>query len=199
MIMPCMNSTSACDRGGSAALVEGGSALLGFPGAPGCTTTGGGAESVCCACAAEQNKPAATLAARSMPHSKTDALAELSPLLRRKLYISRFASDLNIFNALTLKIPAKRKDAEMRLAPSNHQNPRNLCRIGTGGRSSRSHPDPLTAYYFLCISPSGSIVVDCKSHQVGFTRLPWSAVNSTKLLPAAKLRKRSEGSLVVPS
>jgi hypothetical protein len=35
MIMPCMNSTSACERGGSVALVEGGNVLLGFPGAPG--------------------------------------------------------------------------------------------------------------------------------------------------------------------
>jgi hypothetical protein len=38
--MPCMNSTSACDRGGSVALVDGGSVRLGLPGAPGCTTTG---------------------------------------------------------------------------------------------------------------------------------------------------------------
>src|SRR5580704_7208793 len=121
MIMPCMKSTSACDRGGSAARVDGGSVLLGFPGAPGCTTTGGGAESVCCACAAKQKKPVATLAARtaSAAHSNTDALAELSPLLGRKLHIPR--SGLNIFNARTLKIPAKQKDAEMRLAPSNHQ------------------------------------------------------------------------------
>src|SRR5215831_2449478 len=40
MIIPCMNSTSACDRGGSVALVEGGSVFVGLPGAPGCTTTG---------------------------------------------------------------------------------------------------------------------------------------------------------------
>jgi hypothetical protein len=35
-----MNSTSACDRGGSFPVVDGGSLLLGFPGAPGWTTTG---------------------------------------------------------------------------------------------------------------------------------------------------------------
>ena len=39
-IMACMNSTSAADRGGRLALVEGGSVLVGIPGAPGCTTTG---------------------------------------------------------------------------------------------------------------------------------------------------------------
>src|SRR6266478_10092695 len=56
MIMPCMNSTSACDRGGSLARVEGGSILLGLPGAPGCTTTGG-AGSVCCARITEERNP----------------------------------------------------------------------------------------------------------------------------------------------
>src|SRR5579862_1239839 len=45
--MPCMNSTSADDRGGKRAFVDEGNVLLGMPGAPGCTTTGfsGG---VCC-------------------------------------------------------------------------------------------------------------------------------------------------------
>src|SRR5271155_3331044 len=38
MIMPCMNSMSACERCGVTADVLGGSFLLGFPGAPGCTT-----------------------------------------------------------------------------------------------------------------------------------------------------------------
>jgi hypothetical protein len=35
-----MKSTSAADRGGRLALVEGGSVLVGIPGAPGCTTEG---------------------------------------------------------------------------------------------------------------------------------------------------------------
>src|ERR1700693_3967411 len=100
MIMPCMNSTSACDRGGNVALVEGGSVLLGFPGAPGCTTTGAVAESPCCACASIE-KHARALAASSMTHSTAAPLAPLSPLLRRKPYISPFASHLNIFNTLT--------------------------------------------------------------------------------------------------
>src|SRR6266403_868442 len=74
MIMPCMNSTSACDRSGSVALVDGGSTLLGLPGAPGCTTTGVPG-SVCCADIApqiadekdpgEQKKTAAVLAPTS--------------------------------------------------------------------------------------------------------------------------------------
>jgi hypothetical protein len=55
MIIPCMKLTSASERGGSVARVDGGSVLLGFPGAPGCTTTGF-AESVCCVCAAEQKE-----------------------------------------------------------------------------------------------------------------------------------------------
>src|SRR6202051_4661639 len=56
MIMPCMNSTSACDRGGSVALVDGGRVLLGLPGAPGCTTTGV-AGSLCCAHIADGKNP----------------------------------------------------------------------------------------------------------------------------------------------
>jgi len=51
MIMPCMKATSAGERCGSVACVEDGRVLLGFPGAPGCTTAGGFVESVCCACA----------------------------------------------------------------------------------------------------------------------------------------------------
>ena len=90
MIMPCMNSTSACDRGGSVAfVVDDGSVLLGWPGAPGCTTTGF-AGPVCCAHMAweegpvRQKKPAEALAASNMPHSTADALPEQSFRLRRK-------------------------------------------------------------------------------------------------------------------
>src|ERR1700684_2865272 len=77
MIMPCMNFTSACDHCGGAPFVVGGSVLLGFPGAPGCTTTGV-AESPCCARAAQQKKTVPALAASSMPHSTADPLAERS-------------------------------------------------------------------------------------------------------------------------
>lgn len=44
MIMFCMNCVSAGECGGNVARVEGGSVRVGWPGAPGWTTTG-----VCCA------------------------------------------------------------------------------------------------------------------------------------------------------
>jgi hypothetical protein len=40
MIIPCMNCTSAAERGGSVALVVAGNVRVGWPGAPGCTMTG---------------------------------------------------------------------------------------------------------------------------------------------------------------
>jgi len=61
--MPCMNSTSAGDRGGRLARVDDGSVLLGAPGAPGCTTTGF-AGSVC-ACATGERETAKALAANN--------------------------------------------------------------------------------------------------------------------------------------
>src|ERR1700741_4459309 len=68
MIMPCMNSTSACDLGGKVPFVDGGSVLLGWPGAPGCTTTGF-VESVCFANTLEEKKIGMALTASNMPHS----------------------------------------------------------------------------------------------------------------------------------
>src|SRR5687768_4014668 len=66
MIMPCMNRTSAGDRGGRVALVEGGNLRVGWPGAPGCTTTG--AEGlVCCAQTRTDNEPASMPTSRSNP------------------------------------------------------------------------------------------------------------------------------------
>src|SRR5690349_16527806 len=72
MIMPCINSTSACDSGGRVALVEGGRVLLGWPGAPGCTTTGL-TESFCCARAGKEKKPVEVLAT-----NKTPAVSKIS-------------------------------------------------------------------------------------------------------------------------
>src|SRR6202050_2537870 len=95
MIMPCMNSTSAFDHCGGAPFVVGGSVLLGFPGAPGCTTTGA-AESPCCARAPHHIKPAATLAASSMPHSAADPLAERSLRSPPKPQSFHFRAYLNI-------------------------------------------------------------------------------------------------------
>src|SRR6476469_1212205 len=86
MIMPCMKSTSACDRGGSFPVVEGGSLLLGFPGAPGWTTTGPPALA-CCACAGEHKKIAGAPAAITKPrrYSTANALAVQLPLPGQRL------------------------------------------------------------------------------------------------------------------
>lgn len=65
MIMPCMNRTSAGERGSSVALVEGGSVRVGSPGAPGCTKVGV-ARSACCAHTDSENKPARVLPAISL-------------------------------------------------------------------------------------------------------------------------------------
>jgi len=59
-----MNSTSAGEGGGSFAAVDAGSFLLGFPGAPGCTTAGA-AGSVCCPWAVAPGKRVAMLPART--------------------------------------------------------------------------------------------------------------------------------------
>jgi hypothetical protein len=73
MIIPCMNSTSAADRGGSSPFVVAGSVLLGLPGAPGCTTVGASA-SLCCARVPHGTKTAASIAARSMAPLNTENL-----------------------------------------------------------------------------------------------------------------------------
>src|ERR1700722_594985 len=144
MIMPCMNSTSACDSGGSVALVEGGSVLLGFPGAPGCTTTGGVAESPCCARPEAQRKAVAALATSSMPHTTPAPVAALNFFSPRKLCTSPFASHLNIFNVPTLKIP---RHATTQRCSSHLQKSPGSCRIGT---------DRCTGYHLLRFSPSCS-------------------------------------------
>jgi len=59
-----MNSTSAGEVGGSVPFVDDGSARVGFPGAPGWTTTGAGG--VCCAQTRKENKLARMHAAASM-------------------------------------------------------------------------------------------------------------------------------------
>src|SRR5947207_15498119 len=64
MIIPCMNLTSADERGGSVALVDGGSIRVGWAGAPGCTTIGV-AGSACWARTGSENNPARAVAAIS--------------------------------------------------------------------------------------------------------------------------------------
>src|SRR6185436_9389148 len=60
MIVPCMNCTSAAERGGSVALVVAGNFRVGWPGAPGCTMTGA-VRSFCCAYTGNANKVAAII------------------------------------------------------------------------------------------------------------------------------------------
>src|ERR1700735_791857 len=115
MIMPCMNSTSACDSGGSVPFVEEGSVLLGFPGAPGCTTTGPVAEPPpCCTRAAAKTKPLAEHASAkaspvnahtqiSNPHNAASpgATSDVRPDANQQS--SHFRTYLDIFTLPTLK------------------------------------------------------------------------------------------------
>src|SRR5437016_3661674 len=102
MIMPCMNSTSACERGGSVAFIDGGSVLVGLPGAPGCTTAGL-AESFCCASTAKDKTPAKPRSARrrrtgavtfttgSQDRTRTPAIAMLAPNTQRDFEDGKWA------------------------------------------------------------------------------------------------------------
>jgi hypothetical protein len=74
MIIPCMNCTSAGERGGSVALVDDGSVRVGWPGAPGCTTTGV-VGLACCAQTGSENNPERLAAA-------------ISPLRHAKVFIT---------------------------------------------------------------------------------------------------------------
>src|SRR5260221_10354686 len=76
MIMPCMNATSACDLGGSSAVADGGSLLLGIPGAPGWTTTGFAGP--VCARTARQKRPVGAVTARNRQHNRVHARADRS-------------------------------------------------------------------------------------------------------------------------
>src|SRR5580704_19655250 len=102
MIIPCMNATSAGERSGRTPLVDAGRVLLGFPGAPGCTTTGAVAESVCCARPARDPNAAAALAASSTPLSAAHILAarRCDVHATRKRSILAFRASLNIFIVL---------------------------------------------------------------------------------------------------
>src|SRR5271154_3730170 len=106
MIMPCMNSTSAGERGGRDARVDEGRVLLGVPGAPGCTTTGFG-ESDCCARAAGKNRTKERLAASDAPNTT----ARVRPGLRLSLGVGwlRFGVRGNIFIGTRRNVVTKRE------------------------------------------------------------------------------------------
>src|SRR5262245_23162672 len=73
-----MNCTSAVEAGGSAPLVVGGRTLVGFPGAPGWTTTGADG-SACCARTRKTDKLARALAAATAhEHAATPTTTRIS-------------------------------------------------------------------------------------------------------------------------
>jgi len=111
MIMPCMNSTSAGDLGGSVPFVDGGSVLLGLPGAPGCTTTGV-AGSVCGARAGEEKRSVEALTVSSAPQSTVDPRAEWNLRLHQKGQTFHFGEWRSIFSVLTLKKEAAKRTVE---------------------------------------------------------------------------------------
>src|SRR5882724_4431055 len=90
MIMPCIKATSAGERCGSVAWVEGGRVLLGFPGAPGCTTTGVFAESVCCACA--EGKSAISGMQTDTSAQKIGAVAPADQIFRLRQHKKSFTA-----------------------------------------------------------------------------------------------------------
>ena len=104
--MPCMNATSACDRGGSLALVDDGSVLLGCPGAPGCTTTDF-CGSLCPAHRVDEKRPAgqkklaAMVAPTNISRGIADPLAVHAFRLLRKGWSPDFGAQLNIFSLLS--------------------------------------------------------------------------------------------------
>lgn len=97
-----MNLTSAGERGGSVALVDAGSVRVGWPGAPGCTMTGGG-DSVCCAQTGSANEPASVLPTISpVCHVNTFITDQrLRTLLARKVLIDVECSSVEVAHIIT--------------------------------------------------------------------------------------------------
>jgi hypothetical protein len=75
IIIPCMNCTSAGERGGSVALVVAGNVRVGWPGAPGCTMTGA-VRSVCWAHTGSTKKTVRVVATSSPLRPRATALTE---------------------------------------------------------------------------------------------------------------------------
>src|SRR6476646_12082548 len=96
MIMPCLNSASACDHGGSFAVVDAGSLFVGLPGAPGRTTTAAPGP-VCCACAIGQKESVRALTPKNRPHNKANARADRDLPLRGQQHRHQFRTLLSIF------------------------------------------------------------------------------------------------------
>src|SRR5438309_653538 len=86
MIIPCMNSTSFGERGGKMARVEDGSVSVGWPGAPGCTTTGA-AESGSCAQTGSERKHTIVPAVISPPNQTTTPFPNRNVCFKGKDFI----------------------------------------------------------------------------------------------------------------
>src|SRR6185503_16260908 len=76
--MPCMNCTSAGDAGGSLALIVGGRVRVGFPGAPGWTTTGGEDAFRCAETRKENKLPRGPVAATAHEHAATHSTTRIA-------------------------------------------------------------------------------------------------------------------------
>src|SRR6185295_2539982 len=84
MIIPCMNSTSLGEAGGSVALVDAGKVRVDWPGAPGCTITG--SVGFCCAQTGDTNKIRMP-AAKSPPRHVVTLIADRLVVLKPKNFI----------------------------------------------------------------------------------------------------------------
>ena len=115
MIMPCMKATSAGERCGRVARVAGGRVLLGCPGAPGWTTTGVLADSVCCACAGNKNEISGTHTDTST--QKIGAVARADQIFRLRRHTKSFTAlrTRPFFDAHKLSRRSKKRDGEIRI------------------------------------------------------------------------------------
>src|SRR5215813_13124654 len=105
-----MNCASAGEVGGSAPLVAGGRTFVGFPGAPGWTTTGA-AGSVCCAWTRKENKLVSAVAAANAAMLNTTRIFQLflirDGLTCSKCLIILSVSALNNYVFLYRKLSVK--------------------------------------------------------------------------------------------
>src|ERR1700733_888234 len=102
MIMPCMNSISACEGRGNVGLAEAGSVLLRIPGAPGCTTTEVDCATCCCVSAGAKGH-----VAKSTPARAAIPVGDLSLGVRGLEQLLSLCVSANIFSLLTLPRPAR--------------------------------------------------------------------------------------------
>lgn len=161
MIMPCIKSTSACDRWGTVGRVEGGSVLLGSPGAPGWTTTEVAAGTSLCACAAGNSRKRS--GDSSTPSISPDTLANVirTPLLVRGRRYGQL-QDLTSADRSLFKIPRCSKcyklDPGCSKAYPIHASPSYRCRWQI--HAFRVVPIASSIGSILIPLPSALVVID---------------------------------------